>query len=364
MKSIIVIACAIVLCLVTTSLGNIFILFGIYFNLPEYKAKRFFFFVGFGIVCSIVLQPDQVFYFVYLYVVVLIVGQNITAGELITYEVHSYSFLLDFYRLYIMLSHVSFLNWLIAISRSSIILTLAICIRVACRYFGYVSVFLGTNDDYGLVEVKLVNIHSISDLFLIVYLVLLRLYSPNKTKTYDNTQVTNILLEYSLLRRLRRGLVILRCFNWVSYILFSLMILSRKPSLYVTLHIFYLVLILICDTLHTEPANPRKDRLLRVLWAINFYITIVMIFTRYFYFLKQYDSNSDLMDYLLGILTRYKHWIGLEELTQETEGIRLGWYFLYDGAVLIISWINIYVYNFKVEYQDLILNNSVEPHFT
>lgn len=93
-----------------------------------------------------------------------------------------------------MLSHVSFLNWLIAISRSSIILTLAICIRVACRYFGYVSVFLGTNDDYGLVEVKVVNIHSISDLFLIVYLVLLRLYSPKKTKIYDNTQVTNILL--------------------------------------------------------------------------------------------------------------------------------------------------------------------------
>lgn len=36
-----------------------------------------------------------------------------------------------------------------------------------------------------------------------------------------------------------------------------------------------------------------------------------MIFTRYFYFLKQYDSNSDLMDYLLAILTRYKYWIGL-----------------------------------------------------
>lgn len=33
----------------------------------------------------------------------------------------------------------------------------------------------------------------------------------------------------------------------------------------------------------------------------NFYLTIVMIFnTRYFYFLKQYDSNSDLMDYLFG----------------------------------------------------------------
>lgn len=48
-----------------------------------------------------------------------------------------------------MFSHVSFLNWLIAIFRNSTILTLVLAIRVFCRYFGYVSVFLGTNDYYG-----------------------------------------------------------------------------------------------------------------------------------------------------------------------------------------------------------------------
>jgi hypothetical protein len=75
-----------------------------------------------------------------------------------------------------------------------------------------------------------------------------------------------------------------------------------------------------------------------------------MIFTKYFYFLKQYESNSDLMDYLLNILTKYRNIIGLDGITNEIEGFRLGWYFLYDGSVLVISWINLYVYNFKIQY--------------
>ncbi len=50
-----------------------------------------------------------------------------------------------------MLSHVSFLNWLIGMLRNSLIVTLVLSIRIFCRYFNYVSVFLGTNDDYGLI---------------------------------------------------------------------------------------------------------------------------------------------------------------------------------------------------------------------
>lgn len=56
----------------------------------------------------------------------------------------------------------------------------------------------------------------------------------------------------------------------------------------------------------------KKNKLLKMLWNINFYLTIIMIFTKYFYFLKQYQSNSDVMDYLLGLLTRYRSWIGLD----------------------------------------------------
>lgn len=56
------------------------------------------------------------------------------------------------------------------------------------------------------------------------------------------------------------------------------------------------------------------------------------------------------MDYLLNILTKYRNIIGLDGITNEIEGFRLGWYFLYDGSVLVISWINLYVYNFKIQY--------------
>ena len=150
MKSIFVLLFAALVCLLTYSLGNIFIIFGIYFNVPEFKAKRFFFFLSFGIVLSLILDPEEFVYFVNLYLVVLVIGQDITSMQEIQYETHSYSFFLDFYRLYIMLSHVSFLNWLIGIFRNSSIVALTLSVRVFCRYFNYVSVFLGTNDNYGM----------------------------------------------------------------------------------------------------------------------------------------------------------------------------------------------------------------------
>ena len=79
MKSLFVLLFAVVVCLATYSLGNIFILFGIYFNVPEFKAKRFFFFLSCGIVLSLIMEPDEYTYFVYLYLVVLVIGQDITS---------------------------------------------------------------------------------------------------------------------------------------------------------------------------------------------------------------------------------------------------------------------------------------------
>jgi hypothetical protein len=56
------------------------------------------------------------------------------------------------------------------------------------------------------------------------------------------------------------------------------------------------------------------------------------------------------MDYLLGVLTKYRFWIGIDELKVATEGIALGRYFLYDGTVIVLSWINVYIYEFKLFY--------------
>lgn len=55
LKSKLTIVLAVLVCLATTSLGNIFILLGIYVNLPLFKAKRFFPFLGMGTVISILL---------------------------------------------------------------------------------------------------------------------------------------------------------------------------------------------------------------------------------------------------------------------------------------------------------------------
>jgi hypothetical protein len=232
--------------------------------------------------------------------------------EVLQSETHSYSFFLDFYRLYIMLNHVSFINWLIGLFRSSLVVVIALSIRIVCRYFGYVSVFLGTTENDGDGS-EVVNLNSGSDLVLVVYLILVCLYSPKKTITYEGSSVTDVLREYPLLGRVEWVLVPFRIFNWLSYVLFSLIILARRPSLYITVHIFILILILLCDIIIKEE-NRRKIRLLRVFWSVNFYITIVMIFMKYFYFLKQYNSNSDVMDYLLGVLTKYRFWIGIDEL--------------------------------------------------
>jgi hypothetical protein len=147
-----------------------------------------------------------------------------------------------------MLNHVSFINWLIGLFRSSSIVVIALSIRIICRYFGYVSVFLGTTENYEM-STQFFNFNSVSDLVLVVYLVLLCLYSPTKTSKYEGSTVTDVMREYPLLARVSKIMVPFRVFNWLSYVVFSLIILSRKPSLYITIHIFILILILLCDTI-------------------------------------------------------------------------------------------------------------------
>jgi hypothetical protein len=148
-----------------------------------------------GVVVSMALNPEQVFYFIYLFLVVLIMNQSISSQDFIQYDTHSYSFFLYFYRLYIMLSHVSFLNWILGIFRSSLVVVLALSIRITCRYFNYVSVFLGTNDNYGAGAYStFFNLYAMSDLVLIVYLIFLCSHSQTKTISYSGSSVTNILL--------------------------------------------------------------------------------------------------------------------------------------------------------------------------
>lgn len=150
-----------------------------------------------------------------------------------------------------MLSHISFINFLMGLCRSSTIAMMAIAVRIISRYFGLTSVFLGTNDSYGFMT-NIFNLQALPDGVLWGYMLLLRQYSKQVTHTYADSNITNILMEYPWLKKVDCLLVILRIFNWISYILFSLLILSRHPSLFVVIHIACLVAVVLVDTMVRE----------------------------------------------------------------------------------------------------------------
>ena len=196
-----VLGATVLLCLVTTAPGNVFLLLAVFWNIPTYKPKRFCFFMGVGLVLSMLLEPTQISYFFYVYLIVLILGEDIHGRDPVDFTLYSYGFLVDFYRIYIMLSHVSFLNLLIGLCRSSAMVMLTLSIRIVCRYFGYFNVFLGTNDNYGFSS-TVFDLQALADGVLWVYLLLLRLYSPQNTITYSESHITNILLEYPFLQKI------------------------------------------------------------------------------------------------------------------------------------------------------------------
>ena len=102
-----------------------------------------------GLVISIALEPKQLPYFIYLYVVLRFLAKNPHSLETIEYGCHSYSIFVQLYGLYLLLYRVSFLNFLIGIFRYGGTLTLVLICRIIARYLGINDTFLGTNDGYG-----------------------------------------------------------------------------------------------------------------------------------------------------------------------------------------------------------------------
>ena len=189
-------------------------------------------------------------------------------------------------------------------------MTLVLMIRILCRYLGIVNIFLGNNDKYGTEGIYYAE--SLSDGILWAYFILLCLYSPQATQKYSRSHITNILAEYPWLKIVSELLKILKGFNWVSYIMLSLIILSREPSCYVLLHIIFLIVVVAIEIMPTDQVN--RNTLLRWVWVINFYITTFIIFTKYFYLLQQYDVSSSLVLSILEFLSAHQHIIGLAEI--------------------------------------------------
>ena len=124
---------------------------------------------------------------------VLILGKDVGEDQAVESNLYSYGFLLDCYRLYIMLSHVSLINFLMGLCRTSTIVFFAILTRIFFRYFGLTNVFVGTNDNYGLSN-NTFDLQALPDGVLWGYMLLLKLYSEQVTHTYKGSNITNILL--------------------------------------------------------------------------------------------------------------------------------------------------------------------------
>lgn len=209
---------------------------------------------------------------------------------------HSYGIFLHLYRIYLMLSHVSFLNFILGLVRSSTIAFITLNTRIFCRYFDIVNVFLGTNDNYGL-ETSILNLEALSDGILWLYMVLMCLYSPKAGVTYSNSQITNILLEYPIFNKFQGCLNLLKLFDWISILMFAVLILAEIPSLYIFCHVSLVIGIVSIMVKVSE--NENKIEYLRGVWNVIFYFTCFIMFTKYFYLLKQYDETSDLIKKLL-----------------------------------------------------------------
>ena len=75
-RIIMVIILSVGLCLMTNSPGNVMVVLAVFTNLPHYKGKRFCFTISIGLIVSMSLQPKELSFFLYLYVVIRVLIDN------------------------------------------------------------------------------------------------------------------------------------------------------------------------------------------------------------------------------------------------------------------------------------------------
>lgn len=93
-------------------------------------------------------------------------------------------------RLYILLNHVSVINFFIGLFANPTIVLIAICFKIVSRNLNIVSVFIGTNENYGFSNI--LSFSSLDDTFLWGYLILLSLFNRKAKKTFEACQILDI----------------------------------------------------------------------------------------------------------------------------------------------------------------------------
>lgn len=93
----------------TSSISNVLILLGIFFNIPSYKDSSFRLFLSFSISIGLILQPDQFLYFLLLLLMIYVRGHDMDIS------MHSYWIAIQFGRIGVMFMKVSLSNFLVGL---------------------------------------------------------------------------------------------------------------------------------------------------------------------------------------------------------------------------------------------------------
>jgi hypothetical protein len=178
----------------TNSISNIVILLGTFLSLPSYKDLRFRSFLMFGLTIGILLQPNQFLYFALSIIMIYVRGQDME------FKMHSHWIVIQLSRLYIMFSKVSVINFLMGLVPSSVLVMYCLGFRIVFNYFEWISVFMGTEDNYNKSYFYNLVPHSFFvDIGLWIFIILLKTYTPNLVNKFPNSNITNIFKEYPVI---------------------------------------------------------------------------------------------------------------------------------------------------------------------
>ena len=171
----------------TNSISNIIILIGVFLNIPIFRDSRFRSFLMVGLTIGLLLQPNQLLYFMLLIFMIYVRGQDID------FKMHSHWILIQFTQLYIMFSKVSVINFLMGLMPSEVLVLYCISFRIIFNYFEWISVFMGTEDNYSKSYFyNLIPNSFFIDLSLWIFMILLKTHAPNLTNKFPNSNITNI----------------------------------------------------------------------------------------------------------------------------------------------------------------------------
>lgn len=191
---------------------------------------------------------------------------------------------IQFSRLYILFSKVSVINFLMGLVPSAVLVMYCLGFRILFNYFGWISVFMGTEDNYTKTYLYGMVPHSIFvDAALWVFMVLFKTYTPNLVEKFKDSGITDVFKEYPVVEKIEPILKVLKIIQLVAYIATELIVFTETPSIIVFARLFMHLIIAAVDL-----AYDKANETLKNLWKVNLYMSLFIAFLKYFYLLNRY----------------------------------------------------------------------------